>query len=75
MQIKSFFLFQEDKGDYTYVERLRIPLTHGTLLLMEGCTQTDWQVQKASHHITLRKVFLVTVIADIIDIKGPICYF
>uniref|UniRef100_A0A673GBA6 Alpha-ketoglutarate-dependent dioxygenase alkB homolog 3 n=1 Tax=Sinocyclocheilus rhinocerous TaxID=307959 RepID=A0A673GBA6_9TELE len=40
----------EDKGDYTYVERIRIPLTHGTLLLMEGCTQTDWQHQVAKEY-------------------------
>ncbi|NXJ03309.1 ALKB3 dioxygenase, partial [Odontophorus gujanensis] len=33
----------EESGDYTYVERLRIPLDHGTLLMMEGATQEDWQ--------------------------------
>ncbi|KAM9652523.1 alpha-ketoglutarate-dependent dioxygenase alkB homolog 3 isoform 3-T5 [Morphnus guianensis] len=33
----------EENGDYTYVERLRIPLDHGTLLMMEGATQEDWQ--------------------------------
>ncbi|XP_049681761.1 alpha-ketoglutarate-dependent dioxygenase alkB homolog 3 isoform X2 [Accipiter gentilis] len=33
----------EENGDYTYVERLRIPLDHGTLLIMEGATQEDWQ--------------------------------
>lgn len=41
----TVYVFQEDKGDYSYVERIRIPLTHGTLLLMEGCTQEDWQVR------------------------------
>ncbi|XP_016352025.1 alpha-ketoglutarate-dependent dioxygenase alkB homolog 3-like isoform X2 [Sinocyclocheilus anshuiensis] len=40
----------EDKGDYTYVERIRIPLTHGTLLLMEGCAQVDWQHQVAKEY-------------------------
>ncbi|XP_051548900.1 alpha-ketoglutarate-dependent dioxygenase alkB homolog 3-like [Myxocyprinus asiaticus] len=40
----------EDKGNYTYVEHLRIPLTHGTLLLMEGCTQADWQHQVAKEY-------------------------
>jgi hypothetical protein len=39
---------QEEDGDYTYVERLRIPLTHGTLLMMEGATQDDWQVSPAN---------------------------
>lgn len=41
----------EEDGDYTYVERLRIPLTHGTLLMMEGATQDDWQhsVSKEYH--------------------------
>ncbi|KAK3098692.1 hypothetical protein FSP39_022094 [Pinctada imbricata] len=29
--------------DYTYSERLKIPLTHGSLLIMEGCSQADWQ--------------------------------
>ncbi|NXK75606.1 ALKB3 dioxygenase, partial [Amazona guildingii] len=33
----------EENGDYTYVERLKIPLGHGTLLMMEGATQEDWQ--------------------------------
>ncbi|XP_063293797.1 alpha-ketoglutarate-dependent dioxygenase alkB homolog 3 [Pelobates fuscus] len=33
----------EENGDYTYVERVHIPLAHGTLLLMEGATQEDWQ--------------------------------
>ncbi|NXM72897.1 ALKB3 dioxygenase, partial [Serilophus lunatus] len=33
----------EENGDYTYVERLKIPLDHGTLLMMEGATQEDWQ--------------------------------
>ncbi|XP_059787400.1 alpha-ketoglutarate-dependent dioxygenase alkB homolog 3 isoform X1 [Balaenoptera ricei] len=33
----------EEHGDYTYVDRVKIPLDHGTLLLMEGATQADWQ--------------------------------
>ncbi|XP_030307796.1 alpha-ketoglutarate-dependent dioxygenase alkB homolog 3 isoform X2 [Calypte anna] len=33
----------EENGDYTYVKKLRIPLDHGTLLIMEGATQEDWQ--------------------------------
>ncbi|XP_018620737.1 alpha-ketoglutarate-dependent dioxygenase alkB homolog 3 isoform X1 [Scleropages formosus] len=40
----------EDGGDYTYVERLKIPLAHGTLLLMEGATQEDWQHQVAKEY-------------------------
>ncbi|CAJ1055981.1 alpha-ketoglutarate-dependent dioxygenase alkB homolog 3 [Xyrichtys novacula] len=36
----------EENGDYTYVERIRVPLGHGTLLLMSGATQDDWQVTK-----------------------------
>ncbi|KAG9335747.1 hypothetical protein JZ751_004176 [Albula glossodonta] len=40
----------EENGDYTYVERLRIPLGHGTLLLMEGATQEDWQHQVAKEY-------------------------
>uniref|UniRef100_A0A3Q2TKY9 Alpha-ketoglutarate-dependent dioxygenase alkB homolog 3 n=1 Tax=Fundulus heteroclitus TaxID=8078 RepID=A0A3Q2TKY9_FUNHE len=40
----------EDNGDYTYVERVRIPLSHGTLLLMEGATQDDWQHQVAKEY-------------------------
>lgn len=35
--------FPEDNEDYTYVQRVRIPLDHGTLLMMEGATQEDWQ--------------------------------
>ncbi|XP_076970575.1 alpha-ketoglutarate-dependent dioxygenase alkB homolog 3 isoform X2 [Tamandua tetradactyla] len=33
----------EENGDYTYVERVKIPLDHGTLLIMEGATQANWQ--------------------------------
>ncbi|KAL2093561.1 hypothetical protein ACEWY4_010873 [Coilia grayii] len=40
----------EENGDYTYVERLRIPLSHGSLLMMEGCTQDDWQHQVAKEY-------------------------
>ncbi|KAF6721523.1 Alpha-ketoglutarate-dependent dioxygenase alkB-like protein 3 [Oryzias melastigma] len=55
----------EEDGDYTYVERIRVPLTHGTLLLMEGATQDDWQhrVAKEYHdrgpriNLTFRTIF------------------
>ncbi|KAM6937019.1 alpha-ketoglutarate-dependent dioxygenase alkB homolog 3 [Xenentodon cancila] len=40
----------EDNGDYTYVQRIRIPLGHGALLLMEGATQDDWQHQVAKEY-------------------------
>ncbi|KAJ7344648.1 hypothetical protein JRQ81_000598 [Phrynocephalus forsythii] len=33
----------EENNDYTYVQRVHIPLDHGTLLMMEGATQEDWQ--------------------------------
>lgn len=33
----------EENGDYTYTEHIKIPLAHGSLLLMEGASQTDWQ--------------------------------
>ncbi|KAF5907549.1 alpha-ketoglutarate-dependent dioxygenase alkB 3 isoform X1, partial [Clarias magur] len=33
----------EENGDYTYTENVKIPLSHGTLLIMEGCIQDDWQ--------------------------------
>ncbi|CAG01043.1 unnamed protein product, partial [Tetraodon nigroviridis] len=36
-------LIQEEEADYTYVERIQVPLSHGTLLLMSGSTQDDWQ--------------------------------
>ncbi|XP_064169948.1 alpha-ketoglutarate-dependent dioxygenase alkB homolog 3 isoform X1 [Anguilla rostrata] len=40
----------EESGDYTHVEKLKIPLSHGTLLLMEGATQEDWQHQVAKEY-------------------------
>lgn len=40
----------EENGDYTYVERIRVPLGHGTLLLMAGATQDDWQHQVAKEY-------------------------
>lgn len=33
----------ESEGDYTYMQHVKIPLTHGSLLIMEGATQADWQ--------------------------------
>ncbi|KFP82366.1 Alpha-ketoglutarate-dependent dioxygenase alkB 3, partial [Acanthisitta chloris] len=55
----------EENGDYTYVERRRIPLGHGTLLVMEGATQEDWQhrVPKEYHsrdariNLTFRMIY------------------
>ncbi|XP_072474501.1 alpha-ketoglutarate-dependent dioxygenase alkB homolog 3 isoform X5 [Notamacropus eugenii] len=55
----------EENGDYTYVEKVKIPLDHGTLLMMEGATQADWQhrVPKEYHskearaNLTFRTVF------------------
>lgn len=32
-----------ENADYTYVQRVCVPLDHGTLLIMEGATQEDWQ--------------------------------
>ncbi|MCI4381886.1 hypothetical protein PGIGA_G00257250 [Pangasianodon gigas] len=40
----------EENGDYTYTEKVKIPLSHGTLLIMEGCTQDDWQHQVAKEY-------------------------
>uniref|UniRef100_A0A3Q4BX78 Alpha-ketoglutarate-dependent dioxygenase alkB homolog 3 n=1 Tax=Mola mola TaxID=94237 RepID=A0A3Q4BX78_MOLML len=40
----------EEAGDYTYVQRIRVPLSHGTLLLMSGATQDDWQHQVAKEY-------------------------
>ncbi|XP_068595629.1 alpha-ketoglutarate-dependent dioxygenase alkB homolog 3 isoform X2 [Brachionichthys hirsutus] len=40
----------EESGDYTYVERVRVALSHGTLLLMSGATQDDWQHQVAKEY-------------------------
>ncbi|XP_012885488.1 PREDICTED: alpha-ketoglutarate-dependent dioxygenase alkB homolog 3 isoform X1 [Dipodomys ordii] len=55
----------EENGDYTYVERVKIPLDHGTLLIMEGATQADWQhrVPKEYHsreprvNLTFRTIY------------------
>lgn len=33
----------EENGDYTYMQQIEVPLTHGSLLIMEGATQADWQ--------------------------------
>ena len=37
-------MFQEEHGDFTYMEHIKVPLIHGSLLLMEGASQADWQV-------------------------------
>ncbi|XP_061466801.1 alpha-ketoglutarate-dependent dioxygenase alkB homolog 3 isoform X2 [Rhineura floridana] len=33
----------EENNDYTYGQIVHIPVDHGTLLMMEGATQEDWQ--------------------------------
>ncbi|XP_068117819.1 alpha-ketoglutarate-dependent dioxygenase alkB homolog 3 [Hyperolius riggenbachi] len=55
----------EEHGDYTYAEHVHVPLDHGTLLIMEGSTQDDWQhrVPKEYHdrqpriNLTFRTMF------------------
>ncbi|KAH3728630.1 alpha-ketoglutarate-dependent dioxygenase alkB homolog 3-like [Dreissena polymorpha] len=32
-----------ENGDYTYMQHIDVLLTHGSLLIMEGSTQDDWQ--------------------------------
>ena len=44
-----FLLYQEENGDYTYMQQIEIPVTHGALLIMEGATQADWQVYELSY--------------------------
>lgn len=38
-------VLQEENGDYTYMEHIKAPVTHGSLLTMEGALQHDWQVR------------------------------
>ncbi|XP_042334416.1 alpha-ketoglutarate-dependent dioxygenase alkB homolog 3 [Sceloporus undulatus] len=40
----------EENNDYTYVQRVHVPLDHGTLLMMEGATQEDWQHRVPKHY-------------------------
>ncbi|XP_034390235.1 alpha-ketoglutarate-dependent dioxygenase alkB homolog 3 isoform X1 [Cyclopterus lumpus] len=40
----------DENGDFTYVEQIRVPLSHGTLLVMDGATQDDWQHQVAKEY-------------------------
>ncbi|CAC5403160.1 ALKBH3 [Mytilus coruscus] len=43
---RNFELRKKPPGgsdDYTYIQHAKIPLTHGSLLIMEGATQADWQ--------------------------------
>ncbi|TNN79928.1 Alpha-ketoglutarate-dependent dioxygenase alkB 3 [Liparis tanakae] len=40
----------EENGDFTYVEQIRVPLSHGTLLVMDGAVQDDWQHQVAKEY-------------------------
>ncbi|XP_077452900.1 alpha-ketoglutarate-dependent dioxygenase alkB homolog 3 [Stigmatopora argus] len=55
----------EENGDYTYMEHIKVPLGHGTLLLMEGAMQDDWQHQVAKEYhdrgprinLTFRSIF------------------
>lgn len=40
----------EEGGDFTYSPHIKVPLSHGTLLIMEGATQDDWQHQVAKEY-------------------------
>lgn len=40
----------EEGGDFTYMPHIKVPLSHGTLLVMEGATQDDWQHQVAKEY-------------------------
>lgn len=37
-------------GDFTFSPHIKVPLNHGTLLIMEGATQDDWQHQVAKEY-------------------------
>lgn len=39
-----------DGGVFTYSPHIKVPLSHGTLLVMEGATQDDWQHQVAKEY-------------------------
>ena len=43
----SLFLFSKGE-DYTYAQKIKIPLPSGSLLIMKGSTQADWQVTISS---------------------------
>lgn len=40
------------------MQRVHIPLDHGTLLMMEGATQEDWQVRSLEKSYTNAVFFL-----------------
>ena len=39
-------LTKHTEKDYEFVQHVRVPLTHGSLLIMEEATQDDWQVKR-----------------------------
>ncbi|KAL8169671.1 UNVERIFIED_CONTAM: Alpha-ketoglutarate-dependent dioxygenase alkB 3 [Gekko kuhli] len=43
IRFRATALGKKENEDYTYVQRVCVPLDHGTLLIMEGATQEDWQ--------------------------------
>lgn len=55
----------EEHGSYEYMEHIKIPLTHGSLLIMEGAVQDQWQhrVPKEYHdrggriNLTFRTIY------------------
>ncbi|XP_006815184.1 alpha-ketoglutarate-dependent dioxygenase alkB homolog 3-like [Saccoglossus kowalevskii] len=57
----------EEKGDYTYQQHIEVPLPSGSLLIMEGATQADWQhsIPKSYHskgprvNLTYRTIYPV----------------
>lgn len=60
-----FVLFQDRIGDFSYSQHIKTHLPHGSLLVMEGSTQEDWQhrVPKEYHdrgpriNLTFRTIF------------------
>ncbi|KAK7828966.1 hypothetical protein U0070_002196, partial [Myodes glareolus] len=59
----------EENGDYTYVERVKIPLDHGTLLIMEGATQADWQTPE--EHLEMGHVHKVATEVGAVHLAAP----
>ncbi|XP_072291860.1 alpha-ketoglutarate-dependent dioxygenase alkB homolog 3 [Eucyclogobius newberryi] len=39
-----------ENGDFTFSRHIKVPLSHGSLLIMEGATQDDWQHQVAKEY-------------------------
>lgn len=58
------------------MERIGVPLSHGTLMLMEGATQDDWQVDSPNHEDSSQRWCFIfgAAVSFVFFLSSELCY-